>query len=144
MVGGEDMSGILAIGIGCRRNCSSATLAQLVSRTLAMWPKDLPMPPARSLFTVEDKHDETGIRELATTLGIDLVFLPREALRQAMPRTLTHSARAEKLFGLASVAEASALAGGGPNAALIVPRISDDNATCAVAADLSAPGDHRP
>jgi cobalt-precorrin 5A hydrolase len=138
------MNNIMAIGIGCRRNCSGAVLARLVSRTLEAWPGNFPTPPVRVLFTVEDKRGEAGISDAAEALGIDVVFLSRAALRDAMPRTRTHSVRALELFGVASVAEASALAGGGPNASLIVPRTSDKGATCAIAADLSSSMDHEP
>lgn len=134
----------MAIGIGCRRNCSGAVLAQLVSQTLEAWPGNLPRPPLRVLFTIEDKRGEAGITDAAAALGIDVVFLSRATLRDAMPRTRTHSARAQELFGVASVAEASALAGGGPNAVLIVPRTSESDATCAIAADLSSSMDHEP
>jgi cobalt-precorrin 5A hydrolase len=73
-----------------------------------------------------------------------LVFLSRAALQDAMPRTRTRSVPAQQRFGVASVAEAAALAGGGPNAVLIVPRISANDATCAIAADLSSSMDHQP
>jgi cobalt-precorrin 5A hydrolase len=138
------MSGLIAIGVGCRRNCSGVVIAQLVSRTLGSWPTDLPKPLRRSLFTIEDKRGEMGIHEAAEVLGIDLVFLTREALREVMPRTQTRSARAQALFGVGSVAEAAALAGGGPNATLVVPRTSDNNATCGIAADLSLLLDRQP
>jgi cobalt-precorrin 5A hydrolase len=138
------MSGLIAIGVGCRRNCSGVVIAQLVSRTLGSWPTDLPKPLRRSLFTIEDKRGDAGIHEAAQALGMDLVFLDREALREAMPRTQTRSARAQALFGVGSVAEASALAGGGPNATLVVARTSDNDATCAIAADLSPLLDRQP
>jgi cobalt-precorrin 5A hydrolase len=144
MVGGKTMSHLVAIGVGCRRNCSGTVLTQLVSRTLASWPPDLPRPLPRSLFTIEDKRGEIGLHEAAQALGMDLIFLRREALAEAMPRTQTRSARAQALFGVGSVAEASALAGGGPNATLIVPRISGNDATCAIAADLSHLLDRQP
>ena len=119
MVGVKAMSNLVAIGLGCGSHCSAAVLARLVSRALASWPMDLPKPLRRSLFTIEDKRGEAGIAEAAQALGMELVFLSREALRDAMPRTRTRSMRAQARFGVASVAEASALAGGGPNAALI-------------------------
>jgi cobalt-precorrin 5A hydrolase len=144
MVGGEAMSNLIAIGVGCRSNCSGAVLAQLVSRTLVSWPRELPRPLRRSLFTIEDKRGDAGINEAAEALGIDVVFLSREALREAMPRTQARSARVQALFGIGSVAEASALAGGGANATLIVPRTSENGATCAIAADLSFLLDHQP
>ena len=138
------MSGLIAIGVGCRRNCSGVVIAQLVSRTLGSWPTDLAKPLRRSLFTIEDKRGDAGILEAAEVLGMDLVFLDRAALREAMPRTQTRSARVQALFGVGSVAEASALAGGGPNATLVVPRTSGHDATCAIAADLSPLLDRQP
>jgi cobalt-precorrin 5A hydrolase len=144
MVDCQAMSNVMAIGIGCRKNCSGAVLAQLVSQTLQAWPTNLPRPRVRVLFTIEDKRGEAGIADAAQALGIDVVFLKRAVLRDAMPRTRTHSVRAQELFGVASVAEASALAGGGPNATLIVPRTSEHDATCAIAADLSSSMDYEP
>ena len=49
-------------------------------------------------------------------------------------------------MALVCLAQVPALAGGGPNAALIVPRTSKNDATCAIAADLSSPMDmdHQP
>jgi cobalamin biosynthesis protein CbiG len=138
------MSGLIAIGVGCRRNCSGVLIAQLVSRTLGSWPTDLQKPLRRSLFTIEDKRGDAGLHEAAEALGLDLVFLNREALREAMPRTKIRSARAQALFGVGSVAEASAIAGGGPNATLVVPRTSDNDVTCAIAADLSLLLDRQP
>ena len=138
------MSGLIAIGVGCRSRCPGEVLARLVSRTLGSWPAHLPQPQLRSLFTIEDKRGEAGIHDAARTLGLDVVFLSREALRQAMPRIRTHSAHAQARFGIGSVAEAAALAGGGPNATLVVPRESDHVATCAIAADLSLLSDVQP
>jgi cobalt-precorrin 5A hydrolase len=144
MVDREAMSELMAIGIGCRKNCSGAVLARLVSHTIEAWPGNLPRPRVRVLFTIDDKRNEAGITDAAEVLGLDVIFLPRAALQDAMPRTRTPSARAQKLFGVASVAEAAALAGGGPNAVLIVPRSSNKEATCAIAADLSSSMDHEP
>jgi cobalt-precorrin 5A hydrolase len=138
------MSPLLAIGVGFRKDCSGSTLAQLVTRTLDAWPRDLPRPPQRCLFTVEDKRGDAAIHEAARSLGAELIFLSREALQDAMPRTQTRSERVQALFGLESVAEAAALAGGGPNASLIVPRQSGHGVTCALAAEIPPLPDHAP
>src|SRR5258708_17311664 len=133
MVDREAMSNLMAIGIGCRRNCSGAVLAQLVSQTLEAWPGNLPRPPLRVHFTIEDKRGEAGITDAAAALGIDVVFLSRATLRDAMPRTPTHSARAQELFAVASVAEASALAAGGANDMLANARHTGKDATSHIA-----------
>ncbi len=135
------MTELIAIGIGCRKGCSGDVLIRLISQALAQWPQDLPEHGVRKLFTIDDKRDEAGIRQAADLLGIELALLSRDQLNAVMPRTQTYSARAQELFGVASVAEAAALAGAGANAVLIVPRISSDNATCAIAAQLPISGE---
>ena len=133
------MSALLAIGLGCRRDCSGAALTDLVTRALRLWPGDLAQPARRVLFSVEDKRGEAGLGEAAETLGLDLVFLPRETLQGVMERVATRSKRVEDLIGLASVAEASALAGAGPGSTLVVPRLCGIGSTCAIAIDGPTP-----
>jgi cobalt-precorrin 5A hydrolase len=144
MVGGQAMESVIAIGVGCRKNCAGAALKSVVSRALQAWPNDLQMCGQQMLFTIEDKRGEPGLDELAAAFGLELKFLSRQALRDAMPAVKTRSTRVEQLFGVASVAEASALAGAGPHATLIVARLSEDGATCAIAANLSSILDQQP
>jgi cobalt-precorrin 5A hydrolase len=111
----------------------------------------MPPSPARGegegaprLFTLVDKRGEPGLRGAAEALGFELVFLSRAALAAAAPRLLTLSPAAQRRFGLDSVAEAAALAGGGPNARLLAPRLAADGATCAIAVDRSGQWDDPP
>ena len=85
------------------------------------------------LFTLVDKMGESGLVEAASRLGLELTFLSRDALGAAADRIQTPSRRAEAEFGVPSVAEAAALVGAGPDAVLLVPRIADGGATCAIA-----------
>jgi len=85
------------------------------------------------LFTVADKKGEAGLTEAAGRLALDLVFLTREALREKAPFIHGRSTYTERLFGVPAVAEAAALAGAGPDSVLIVSRIANAGATCAVA-----------
>ena len=124
----------LAIGIGCRRDCPGEAIASLVLQALAALPPHIP----RALFTIAAKLGQAGPRDAAGLLGLALYHLPRDSLAAAMPRVQTRSARALDLFGVASVAEASALAGAGAGGRLIVPRIARDGATCAIAGDFAA------
>ena len=123
------MAGLLAIGIGCRRDCPGEAIAALVRQALA----GLPDASPRALFTISDKQGQAGPLEAARILGLPLAYLDRDALAAAMPRVQTHSSRAKILFGVGSVAEAAALAGAGPGARLLAPRIAGGGATCAVA-----------
>lgn len=124
------MAGIIAIGLGCRKDCASEAIIALVRRALANCSD---VEGVRRLFSVADKCGEPGLRVAAEALRFDLTFLPREALAAAAPRILTPSAAAQRRFGLSSIAEAAALAGAGPDAKLLAPRLAANGATCAVA-----------
>lgn len=64
--------------------------------------------------------------------------LPLEALRQRNADCVTRSDRTLDLFGVASIAEASALAAAGPGSQLIVARLIIGNATVAAAKSADA------
>ena len=85
------------------------------------------------LFTHEAKNSEAGLAGAAKALGLPLVFLETEVLRQASLRAATNSPRVMEMFGLPSIAEAAALAGAGPSSVLLVARISNGGASCAIA-----------
>jgi cobalt-precorrin 5A hydrolase len=62
-----------------------------------------------------------------------LVFLDGQVLQNASLRAATKSPRVIAMFGLPSIAEAAALAGAGPSSVLLVARISNGGASCAIA-----------
>jgi cobalt-precorrin 5A hydrolase len=66
--------------------------------------------------------------------------LALEALRARSDDCLTRSARTLALFGIASVAEAAALAAAGPGSRIVVPRRIIGNITVAAARSADAPG----
>jgi cobalt-precorrin 5A hydrolase len=136
---GKAMAGLIAIGLGCRKHCASEAIVALVRRALAGCAG---VEGAPRLFSFIDKRDEPGLSAAAATLGLELEFLPREALAAAAPRLLTRSAATQRRFGLDSVAEAAALAGAGPEGCLLGPRLAADGATCAIA--VTAPRDSLP
>ena len=111
---------MIAIGLGCRKNCSGTEIAALVRGALAQM-------DARSeagLFTVLDKQNESGLHEAAAMLDMPLTFLPRAALAAQMENVQTKSAKAERIYGLASISEAAALAGA--DCATIPPAVFTD------------------
>ncbi len=123
------MTSAIAIGVGCRKGCPADAIERVVREALVQ----APVASALGLFTLVDKTGEGGLIEAADRLGLELVYLPREALRDRAAVVQTPSPRANALFGVPSVAEAAALAGAGPESVLIVPRIAGGGATCAVA-----------
>jgi cobalamin biosynthesis protein CbiG len=129
----------LAIGVGCRRGHPCERIVALVERARALVPPTIAPTPAR-LCTL-DRKDDDGLRQAAAALGLPLVYLPIEALREAEPRIQTPSLAAKARFGIASVSEAAALALAGPFSRLVVARISDGGATCAIAACMEHEGE---
>ena len=75
------MSARVAIGVGCRLGSSANAIEALVRHALDR------APPAERLgvFTIEDKNTEPGLIAAARRLGLDLVFLTRDALREQAP-----------------------------------------------------------
>jgi cobalt-precorrin 5A hydrolase len=120
----------VAIGIGCKRDCSSEAIVALVERAIAA-AASVGAPAA--LFTHEAKRGEAGLASAAKALGLPLVFLDGQVLRQASLRAAANSPRVMAMFGLPSIAEAAALAGAGPSSVLLVARMSDGGASCAIA-----------
>jgi cobalt-precorrin 5A hydrolase len=120
----------VAIGIGCKRGCSSEAIVALVERAIAA--ASCAGAPA-ALFTHEAKTSEAGLASAAKALGLPLVFLDGQVLRQASLRAATNSPRVMAMFGLPSIAEAAALAGAGPSSVLVVARMSNGGASCAIA-----------
>lgn len=123
------MTAPVAIGIGCRRGCSPEAIETLVRQALALVPDASPL----GLFTITDKRAEVGLTEAAERLRLDLVFLPRAVLREQASLVRSRSLGSESRFQVPSVSEASALAGAGRGAMLLVGRIAQNGATCAVA-----------
>ncbi len=129
------MSARIAIGVGCRLGSSANAIEALVRHALDR------TPPAERLgvFTIRDKSGETGLIEAAGRLGLDLIFLTRDALREQGPFVQTQSIPSNSRFGVPSVAEAAALAGAGSNSVLIVLRIASQGVTCAIAESRDGP-----
>ena len=119
----------IAIGLGCRKGVSGEVIASLVREALAI----IGQPGAAALFTVDAKRPEAGLAQAAQALAMPLHFLTQEALAAVADQAQTRSPRVEALFGVPSVAETAALAGAGPGAVLILPRIARNDATCAIA-----------
>ena len=111
---------MIVAGLGCRRGCAAADIVALV-RALG---------GADALAAPEWKRDEAGLLAAAQTLGLPLRFVGRAALEAVQARCPTRSAVALQAVGVASVAEAAALASGGR---LIQARVALGGATGAMA-----------
>lgn len=86
--------------------------------------------PATALATATSKAGAAALNDLAIERGLVVLAVPVAGVS-----TPTRSSRVQALFGTGSVAEAAALAAAGPDARLIVGRVTspDGMATCAMA-----------
>ena len=120
---------MIVAGIGCRKGASAVEISAVIADALAragLDTLDLVAAP-------ESKGGEHGVAAAAAALGVPLVLVAKADLEAAGARTQTRSERVLALIGVPSVAEAAALAAGGPAARLILPRITVGVATCALA-----------
>jgi cobalt-precorrin 5A hydrolase len=120
---------MIVAGIGCRKGASAVEISAVIADALAragLDTLDLVAAP-------ESKGGEHGVAAAAAALGVPLVLVAKADLEAAGARTKTRSERVLALIGVPSVAEAAALAAGGPAARLILPRITVGVATCALA-----------
>ncbi len=124
------MSARYAAGIGARRGVEAEVIVDLVRKVAATHGVALSRV---TLCTLESKADEPGLHEAAATLGVDLLFLPLDALKARKGAAPTHSPRVQAMFGVGSVAEAAALVGAGPGSRLLAPRVATPYAACALA-----------
>jgi cobalt-precorrin 5A hydrolase len=78
------------------------------------------------------------VQAAAPHRSLEYQALPLEALRQRNADCMTHSDRTLDLFGIASIAETSALAAAGPASQLILARRIIGNTTVAAAKSADA------
>jgi cobalt-precorrin 5A hydrolase len=120
---------MIVAGIGCRKGASAAAISAVIADALARAGLDT----LDIVAAPESKGGEHGVAAAVAALGVPLVLVAKADLEAAGARTQTRSERVLALIGVPSVAEAAALAAGGPAARLILPRITVGVATCALA-----------
>ncbi|HEY6255334.1 MAG TPA: cobalamin biosynthesis protein [Xanthobacteraceae bacterium] len=128
---------MIVAGVGCRRGTSAAAIETVIAAALAR--AGFARAALDAIATAAAKCDEPGIAAAAAALGVRLVLVPQPELENAESRVATPSQRVADLMGVSSVAEAAALAAGGPDARLVVTRIAIGPATCALARAGAAP-----
>jgi len=128
---------VIVAGIGCRKGVPAADIEAAIGAALERAGR--PLARIDLVATAAAKRKEKGIIEAASARGVPLVFVAPADLEIASARGATWSDRVLALAGVPSVAEAAALAAGGSNAKLILPRIVLGPVTCALASAEEAP-----
>jgi cobalamin biosynthesis protein CbiG len=122
---------MIVAGIGFSSGASAEEIVALVRRAEGEAGRK-----AEALAAPAFKGDAAALHEAAQALRLPLRLLDRETLVAAQERCPTLSPVAERLLGLASVAEACALASAGEASHLLVARLTQGKVTCALAGDL--------
>jgi cobalt-precorrin 5A hydrolase len=122
---------MIVAGVGCRKGTAAAAIEAAISAALAH--AGLDVTALRAVATSAAKAGEPGIATAAASIGVPLVLVAKDELAAAGARVATRSERVLAFAGVPSVAEAAALAAGGPAARLVAPRIAVGPATCALA-----------
>jgi cobalt-precorrin 5A hydrolase len=128
---------MIVAGIGCRKGASAEEIG--VALDTALERAGRPLARIELLATTARKREQEGIAAAAAARGLRVVYVEADALEVASARGATWSTRVLALAGVPSVAEAAALAAGGPKARLILPRIVVGPVTCALASDEATP-----
>jgi cobalt-precorrin 5A hydrolase len=128
---------MIVAGVGCRKGVRAADIETAIMAAIAR--AGIAASKLRLIATSAAKSSEPGIAAAAAAIGVPLVMIPPSDLAAAGLRATTRSERVIAVAGVPSVAEAAALAAGGPGARLIAPRIAVGPATCALAEAETAP-----
>lgn len=122
---------MIVAGIGLRRSAGADEIVALVERALEC--AALPPGALDRLATVASIAPLPAVTEAARRLGVAATAVDETMLAEAASGVRTVSQRALVAHGVGSVAEAAALGGAGPGAALILERIASAAVTCAIA-----------
>jgi cobalt-precorrin 5A hydrolase / precorrin-3B C17-methyltransferase len=122
---------VLALGVGCARDCSTEELDELVTASLAA--NRLSPGAVAALVSLELKMDEPAIHALAERLGVPTRFFGTAELLAETPRLATPSEAVFRETGCYGVAEGAALAAAGRAGVLVAPKRKSAHATCAIA-----------
>jgi cobalt-precorrin 5A hydrolase/precorrin-3B C17-methyltransferase len=122
---------VLALGVGCERDCAAAELIALAEGTLAE--AGLAAGAVAAIVSLELKMDEPAVHALADRLGVPARFFTAAELRAETTRLANPSETVFRETGCYGVAEGAALAAVGPGGRLVVPKHKSARATCAVA-----------
>ena len=123
--------GVLAMGLGCERDCAPEELVALATRTLDA--AGLAREAVACVASLDLKADEPAVSAVAAALGVPLRLFDAGALERESPRLTAPSAVVFRAVGCHGVAEAAALACAGAEGTLAVAKTKSARGTCAIA-----------
>jgi len=122
---------VLALGVGCERDCEPQELRQLVEKTL----KENGLAPESiaCVTSLDLKSDEKAVLELAHYLAVPARFFDAATLEKESHRIANPSDIVFAEVGCHGVSEGASLAATGDAGRLVVEKQKSQRATCAIA-----------
>ena len=109
---------MIAFGIGARSDATTSEILDAMTQA-----EHACHATAQTLATFNDAKVLESARAAAAKTAADFVALPLTALQARSNDCHSHSQRSANMFGVASIAEAAALAATGTGSTLIMPRM---------------------
>jgi cobalt-precorrin 5A hydrolase len=128
---------MIVAGLGFRTSCTADELVALIRSVGQAAGAEI-----GALAAPEVKVGASALAGAAASLALEIRPVSRDALVAVQALCPSRSAAALAAVGVASVAEACALAAAGPGARLLAPKTSSAAATCALAVSASDEGLH--
>ena len=122
---------VLALGVGCERNCTADELETLARTTLDE--NNLAQSSVAAIVSIDLKCDEPAIDAIGTSLKRPVRYFDADRLEKETARLANPSDTVFHAVGCHGVAEAAALAAVGESGTLIVEKRKSLRATCAIA-----------
>ncbi len=120
----------LCLGVGCERATSPSELIELVEEQISR--ASLARDALSGVFSIDVKADEPALHALAAHFDVPARFFDAATLEAEHDRLAHPSDIVFAEVGCHGVAEGAALAAGGPDCELIVPKQKSQRATCAI------------
>jgi len=121
---------VLALGVGCERDCPPEDLVRLAEETLSQHALS-PLAIA-CVVSIDVKMDEPAVLALARHFDVPARFFDAKTLEAESPRLANPSDVVFEEVGCHGVAEGAALAAVGPGGTLQIEKHKSQRATCAV------------
>lgn len=122
-------------GMGCERNCPTEELQSLLENSVAQ--AGISLQQISSITSIDIKHDEAGLIELASKMGASYHTFSASELSRVEAQLTTRSEYVFNTVGVHGVAESAALTGarrlGDGLCELVLPKQKSRKATCAIA-----------
>ncbi len=119
----------LILGVGCRRNTEPEKLVRFVRQELAAL--SCPIEAVAEIASIDIKHDEAAILDLAKDLGVDLQFFSKEEIA-SVEHLFEGSDFVKRTLGVSAVSEPTAYLAGKGEGRFLLHKVKSNGMTLSV------------